>query len=968
MSIHVENKTLRSLSATICAAFRASTNRFLVLSLLAAVTFCARSTQAANGTWLNTGTTSPNWNTANNWVGGTIPGIAGITGGLANNRDTATFNTAVGTYGTSGNPIVIDNSNGWNLWSISFDTSAGSYTIGTTSGNVIQISNGGAIQILSTLTTGNITETINAPLVIQGNGTTQYFRNNGTQSTTTLQINGQVSGGFNGTQTLNLEGSNTGTNRVTGNIIKGTAPTFNLTKIGVGTWTLSGANTYNGATTVSAGILKVDAGAGGSLLTTGAYSALAMGGGTFNYDNTTASGAKAQNMGALTFTAGDSTVIATRTAAQSVALTFSSLGTRTAGAIANFVYGGTPGTIGTDTAINLTGKATGFIDQGTFYNGGTSTADFAWMNGAGTYNRGINYGTDANSESITASTAAFTGGKLYAWINGSGAITGQTTASITSMNIANANNVTLAGGATLTVNGILKSGNTAGGSITGGTGIQAGSGAELVVRADQSSDTLTIATPILANGTNALTKSGAGTLTLTSTNIYSGATYLNAGTLKLANQNAATNSTVTMVGGTLVFDSVAGTDFTFGGLAAASAGTGFNIGLTNSAGNAIALTIGGNNAATTYAGVLSGAGSLTKIGTNTLTLTGASTFTGNVNVNGGTLAGPTANNAFLGSGTAARNITVNNGGVLNFNTSSDALGGVGSTPTATLVVNSGGTVTNSGVSVITLGPVNLNGGTMFAGTGNAVGESYLFKGAVTVGGSAPSYLLGVGGATSGYKFGANVTFNVADVTASSSEDLIVSGQINGTNGTQPSVYGFIKTGNGTMLLTTNNTYTGTTTVSNGTLQVNGTVAMSSATVMTNAVLCGTGTLGSNVTINAGGILAAGTTNTVGGAAIAGTLTLQDNSRLLVDVQSLSQNDLITVAKNVTMTSTVKVEVSSGVTRSGTWTIMQSTGGTISGTLPTTVIGAPKGATLTLSTDSKQLLLTFLPQGTMIRFL
>ncbi|MEI6425707.1 MAG: autotransporter-associated beta strand repeat-containing protein, partial [Lentisphaerota bacterium] len=495
----------------------------------------------------------------------------------------------------------------------------------------------GTIQVLNSLTAANIIETINAPLVLQWPNQTYNFVNNGTQSSTTLKINGQVSMGATGTKTLYLSGSNTGSNTVSGAIVNGTGA-IALAKNGTGTWILSGANTYSGATTVSAGLLTIDAGAGGALLNTGAYSALAMGGGTFNYDNTTAAGVKSQNMGALTFTAGDNMVIATRTAAQTVALTFSSLGTRTAGAIANFVYGGTPGTIGTDTAINLTGKAAGFIDQGTFYNGGTSTADFAWMNGAGTYIRGINYGTDANSESITASTAAFTGGKLYAWINGSGAITGQTTASITSMNIANANNVTLAGGATLTINGILKSGNAAGGSITGGTGIQAGSGAELVVRTDQSSDTLTLSTPILANGTNALTKSGTGTLTLTSTNTYAGATYLNAGTLKLANQFAATNSTVTMAGGTLVFDSVAGTNFTFGGLAAASAGTSFGFGLTNSAGNAIALTIGGNNAATTYAGVLSGAGSLTKAGTNTLTLSGgSSTFTGDVNINTGTV-------------------------------------------------------------------------------------------------------------------------------------------------------------------------------------------------------------------------------------------------------------------------------------------------------------------------------------------
>lgn len=99
-------------------------------------------------------------------------------------------------------------------------------------------------------------------------------------------------------------------------------------------------------------------------------------------------------------------------------------------------------------------------------------------------------------------------------------------------------------------------------------------------------------------GSTSLTKNGSGTLTLSGTNTYSSGTTNSAGTLKLANQYALTNSTLTMNGGSLVFDSsVSGNAFTLGALAASSSGAGYNIALQNNAGSpaAIALTVGGNN-------------------------------------------------------------------------------------------------------------------------------------------------------------------------------------------------------------------------------------------------------------------------------------------------------------------------------------------------------------------------------------
>jgi autotransporter-associated beta strand protein len=75
--------------------------------------------------------------------------------------------------------------------------------------------------------------------------------------------------------------------------------------------------------------------------------------------------------------------------------------------------------------------------------------------------------------------------------------------------------------------------------------------------------------------------------------------------------------------------------FTLGGLA----GTG-SFGLTNtSGGTAITLQVGNNNAPTTYAGRLSGGGSLTKLGSATLTFAGTNSYSGSTLIANGTLTG-----------------------------------------------------------------------------------------------------------------------------------------------------------------------------------------------------------------------------------------------------------------------------------------------------------------------------------------
>jgi autotransporter-associated beta strand protein len=177
----------------------------------------------------------------------------------------------------------------------------------------------------------------------------------------------------------------------------------------------------------------------------------------------------------------------------------------------------------------------------------------------------------------------------------------------------------------------------------------------------------------IGDGGNALgfTKAGVGTLVLGGSNTYSGTTTLSAGTLRLGNQQALQNSTLSHSGtGSLLFDSgVATNAFTFGGLSASS--TAATLALANTAGTAITLTVGGNNASTAYAGSLTGAGSLVKTGAGTLTLSGSNTYGGTTTVSGGTLlvngnhsaaAGALTVDALAtlgGSGTIGGAITVN---------------------------------------------------------------------------------------------------------------------------------------------------------------------------------------------------------------------------------------------------------------------------------------------------------------------
>jgi fibronectin-binding autotransporter adhesin len=143
---------------------------------------------------------------------------------------------------------------------------------------------------------------------------------------------------------------------------------------------------------------------------------------------------------------------------------------------------------------------------------------------------------------------------------------------------------------------------------------------------------LEVNAPIIhQNAVSGITKTGAGTLRLSGANTYGGLTRLLGGTLALNNVNALQGSTLdTGASGSqqVTFALPGANTYNIGGLQGADA---LDLG-----GNLI--MIGSNNASTTYAGAISGAGgALTKGGTGTFNLTGAASYTGATTVTAGRL-------------------------------------------------------------------------------------------------------------------------------------------------------------------------------------------------------------------------------------------------------------------------------------------------------------------------------------------
>jgi fibronectin-binding autotransporter adhesin len=730
----------------------------------------------------------------------------------------------------------------------------------------------------------------------------------------TLSSGGTITIGSSG----GIYANNTGANTI-GAVLAGTA---GMIMGGPGIITLTGANTYTGTTTMNGGgTLTIGDGTSGNLNnTTPSALTFSNGGGIFNVQSVNAGSIQA--MGALTFSTtgvGDGTVQSTYGTSGNAELSFSSLAARGAGACGNFVVSG--GSNGSNNKIVLTSAATGFLDKGLFFGGSSYAA-----NDASGYVRGLIYGTD----SATAATNTITASSHVQLTSSPAAHAGDT---LLSLNLAGSGVDYTMDSGDLTVPAILKTGGGSVSTISGGTSVKTASNAELVIRTDTSADQITISSSITGfNG--GLTKSGAGTLTLSGSNGYTGATRINAGILAVSGGSAIADSQAVILadaaGATLQLDSsetisnvtggglsggnvkVQGNtltlsstgNYSFGGLFTGSSGGGIikqgagKLTLAQTNNFAGTLTLEGGTIEFTYGNdgtapliALSSGGPINMASGTTLSVNPAITLPWGVigsqlqAANGGSPAYPygwtiandivitsgTANFILVGNENSARFTGTVTGGasgsqILSITTGDAAdrevvaFSGViadGSSGTLGLTItaraaNNGAYVNLTNTNTFT-GPISMTTTRGVPGYLVIGGERYGTAATLVTGAGS----LGVGGIYSGAIALSNTGTGVSILNYASSANQTLSGVISGTNGC------LLKDGSGTLTLSGINTYSGSNTVSTGTLVLAAGTCLSDTNLLAIAS-------GAKVKLNSGVKEVVGLLKTNGVTAVSGT--------------------------------------------------------------------------------------------------
>ena len=730
----------------------------------------------------------------------------------------------------------------------------------TTGGSASLIYNIAAAQTLTGATTnyaliGNSTAA--ATLTLGANAYTSNGFLNAQTGTITISGAGGVTIGAEKDFVVN--NANTGGLTISSVIANNGANASSVTtsSTGTGVFAMSGVNTYTGGTYFNSGITSIA------------------------IDTNLGAVPGAATPGNLTFNGGTLRVVPTANV--------------TLSANRGIAVGASGGTILNNAAFGVTinGIIAG-VGGLTLSNSSTAAAAFLAIGGANTFTGGVSI--DGPGQIVPTSNTAFGVGGIIT-LNG-GQMRASTTASITL-----ANPVNIASDTTFVTAATEKSLIFAGpASLSGTRTLTSGVGSTVAGPTVQFSNGISESTAL-----SGLTKAGAGEISLAGVNTFTGPTSVTAGrltytrTFALYGNNPAswTDTNITVGAAATLNLRVGGlNEFTAANVAAISALGTATGGFQN--GSYIGLDTGSGNF--TYGNVLAntngGANSvgLMKLGANNLTLTGANTYTGTTYIGGGTLIG--ANTAAFGPAgndiafVAATNAVSSGAHITNGNiefvtdSSVNAYDFIGSSTFASSITLSratpGAAVShilgqlNWGNNVLTVQPgtnntsgtpsvefsgMNLTAGSAGTGTLAPTNANISITGPVNVGTNAFAKNLGLGGTTTGNTISGAISNGIGTVAV-------------------------LKTDTSTWTLSGNNTYTGATTISLGTLKSGSSTGLSpaSAVVMADAAgaaldldgntntvasLSGGGPLGGNVLLGTGTLTTGDSTSTTYSGSISG---------------------------------------------------------------------------------------------------
>jgi fibronectin-binding autotransporter adhesin len=848
-------RRLRASNLRCAAAVSALTMMGSTSSLLSATLYWD-----VNGTTAGFSTVVGAWNGTNSFWNTDSAGGAGTLSAIPTSADDLFIQPATTNTGS----ITLSGATK-NASSITFAADVGPTT--TLTGGTINIGGTGAVSGIRQQSTG--ANTISSALQLNSGNTAFEFSNS---STGLLTIGGSVTGtatSGNVTQDLTIGSSSSGGITFGGIIadVSGSATKVALTvnNTSTGITTLTGANTYTGGTIISAGTLSVGSGS-----TTGSITGDVANSGmlTFNRSNSLTYGGIVSGTGAVT-KSGAGTLTLTG------ANTYTGVTTINAGTL-SVGSGSTSGSIAGNVANS--GTLTFNRSDALTYGGVVSGTGAVTKSGAGTL-------TLTGANSYDGTTTISVGSLNLQHATGLGSTVGATS-------VASGAALQLEGGITvgaeaLTLNGTgvgstgallnVSGDNTYGGAITrsGATTTIGSTAGTLTLSGTMGGNVATtftgagnITSSGVISGTAAIAKSGAGTLTLTGANSYDGTTTISAGSVNLQNATGLGST----AGGTSVANN-----------AALQLEGGITVG-------AEALTLTGTG--------VSGTGAL-------LNVSGDNTFGGAITRGGATTIGSTAGTLTL-SGTMGGNVATTFTGAGNI-TSSGVISGTGA------VTKSGaGTLTLSGANTYT-GLTTVSEGTLLYGASDVIST-----GAVTV-----------NGATAILDLGANQSDSVGTVT------LQGGGQINGSGTSTLTSTGtfamqsgsvsailagsgaFNKTTADTVTLSGANTYTGLTTVSDGTLLYGASNVISTGGVTVNgatAIL----DLGANQSDSVG------TVTLRGGGQINGTGTSTLTSTGTFAMESGSVSAILAGSAALTKSTANTVTLSGANTYTGGTTVSAGT--------------------------------------------